>query len=141
MVPYVVGEFLGCDIAMDEDEILNGVLQGDNIANDDGLEAYDSPIAQIAPELAEDTHMEPVSTSNPFNTLASMDEEPIVQVIKGSPPPKRKRKKEKSLELLLTANNASGVAQGTEAIEQNQIVSHKKSTRLAAESANARSNQ
>lgn len=140
MVPYVVGEFLGCDIAMEEDEILNIVLQGDNIANDDGLEAYDSHIAHIAPELAEDTHMEPVSTSNPFNTLAGMDEEPIVQVIKGSPP-KRKRKKEKSLELLLTANNGSGVAQGTEAIEQNQIVSHKKSTRLAAKSANARSNQ
>lgn len=96
MVPYVVGSFLGCDVVMDEDEIINEINSG--VHEGDDLDCFDEA-TQTNPDTAE-----PIATTNAFQSLSTIEEgecTDFAKIVSTSPrvdskSPGRKRKKDKS---------------------------------------------
>lgn len=93
MVPYVTGKFLGCDVTMDDDQIVKeaqNALQSVGLDNDDRLEDYDTrPLAQVngVSNINQETQNdEPLMIKNAFQTLASLDKDLSLQTLmEGSP--------------------------------------------------------
>lgn len=64
MVPYVVGKFLSCDVVMDEDQILEQAMAGNQFDNFDDLEIFDNEAVteEVNIEIEADVPLDSVGT-------------------------------------------------------------------------------
>lgn len=91
IVPYVVGEFCGCNVVMDEDDILKELEKGNDLEEFDRLPTDLMPLRQDF-NFVENDDM-PIAMDNGFAALTDLAEDHHIEVDQS---PGSKRKKGKS---------------------------------------------
>lgn len=142
MVPYVVGKFLGCDLVMDDDEVLKQAHQAneeEDIEKGDVMMINDAPVT-MENEVNTDPQEMQILVSNKFGPLITIEEgeylpdavlSPLIQA--ETPGKKRKNKppishSDFSLSVVLDISAADAALTPQAAQNKNNVVDNGRGT-------------